>query len=705
MFPCARARFLTTTKTRNKMEKIEILAPAGGYDSVIAAVRSGADAVYAGGKSFSARASAQNFDFEQLCSAVEYCHIHGVKFYLTINTIVFDDEFKQLKQAITEAAKADVDALIVQNMGVARLAQRIAPDLALHASTQMSVHTASGVKAMYEQGFKRVVLAREMSRDEIKKAAEIPVELEVFVHGALCMCVSGQCYFSAMLGSRSGNRGACAQTCRLPFTVAGGKGKYALSLKDNSIIPYLKELEEIGVASAKIEGRMKRPEYVSAAVTACREQRDLGFVTDETAELLRAVFSRTGFTDGYYTGKIGRGMFGTRTKDDVVSADEKLLSKIRAKYKNEAQNIAVTAEFTAHLGERPVLKMTEGIHTAESAADVICEQAKNVALSAEKCFTQLKKTGSTAYSVGDIKLTLDDNISLPVSALNAMRRECTDELDRLRKTVHNYKINDVDINGDFAPYNKSENFTRASVRGTKISPAFKDCELVFVPLFSDIRETQRLKNEGYNVAVEVPRGMFDREKQIEAQFQRVKEIGVTDALCHNIGALHTAKNLGFTLHGGYGLNLVNTYDLLWAEEYGIKDVELSFELTFIRINRLGGNIKRGIITYGHLPLMLCRSCPVKGDGISCKSCKNQSKMTDRKGKSFYLKCDGNCTEVLNCVPLYIAPQEFRTLSTNFNILRFTVENYVENVERIPDFNRISMLNDKFTRGLYKRGVE
>ena len=581
----------------------------------------------------------------------------------------------------------------------------IAPDLALHASTQMSVHTASGVKALYEQGFKRVVLAREMSRDEIKKAAEIPVELEVFVHGALCMCVSGQCYFSAMLGSRSGNRGACAQTCRLPFTVSGGKGKYALSLKDNSIIPYLNELEKTGVASAKIEGRMKRPEYVSAAVTACREQRDLGFVTDETAELLRAVFSRTGFTDGYYTGKIGRGMFGTRTKDDVVSADEKLLSKIRAKYKNEAQNIAVTAEFTARLGEHPVLKMSDGIHSAESTADVICEQAKNVALSAEKCTAQLKKTGSTAYSVGDIKLTLDDNISLPISALNAMRRECTDELDRLRKTVHKYKINDVDISGDFTPYNRSEKFTRASVRGTKISPAFKDCELVFVPLFSDMRETQRLKKEGYNVAVEVPRGMFDREKQIEAQLQRVKELGINRALCHNIGALYTAKKLGFTLHGGFGLNLVNTYDLLWAEEYAISDVELSFELTFNRINRLGGNIKRGIITYGHLPLMLCRSCPVKGDGISCKSCKNQSKMTDRKGKSFYLKCDGNCTEVLNCVPLYIAPQEFRNLSTNFNILRFTVENYVENVERIPDFNRISMLNDKFTRGLYKRGVE
>ena len=355
------------------MNKIEILAPAGGFDSVIAAVRSGADAVYVGGKSFSARASAQNFDFEQLCDAVRYCHIHGVKLYLTINTIVFDDEFENLKRAITEAAKADVDALIVQNMGVARLAKKIAPELPLHASTQMSVHTSSGVRALYELGFKRVVLAREMSREEIKKAAEVPVELEVFVHGALCMSVSGQCYFSAMLGSRSGNRGACAQTCRLPFTVTDGKGKYALSLKDNSIIPYLNELEEIGVASAKIEGRMKRPEYVSAAVRACKEQREQGFVSDETSELLRAVFSRTGFTDGYYTGKIGRGMFGTRTKDDVVSADEKLLSKIRAGYNKEVQNIPVSMEFTARLNENPTLKISDGEHKSiRSSKSPLC---------------------------------------------------------------------------------------------------------------------------------------------------------------------------------------------------------------------------------------------------------------------------------------------------------------------------------------------
>ena len=569
------------------MKQIEILAPAGGFDSVIAAVRSGADAVYVGGKSFSARASAQNFDFEQLRDAVRYCHIHGVKLYLTINTIVFDDEFEDLKQAVTEAARADVDALIVQNMGVARLAQRIAPDLPLHASTQMSVHTSSGVRALYELGFKRVVLAREMSREEIKKAAEVPVELEVFVHGALCMSVSGQCYFSAMIGSRSGNRGACAQTCRLPFTVSNGKGKYALSLKDNSIIPYLNELEEIGVASAKIEGRMKRPEYVSAAVSACREQRDLGFVSDETAELLRGVFSRTGFTDGYYTGRIGRGMFGTRTKDDVVSADDKLLSKIRAGYNKEVQNIPVTMEFTARLNENPTLKISDGGHTVTKQSDVICEQAQNVALSSEKCKAalssekckaQLSKTGSTAYNVNEINIEIDDDVSIPISALNSLRRECTDELDSLRGTAHHYTINEVDISGDFAPYNKSDDKTRASVRGTKISPAFKGYELVFVPLFSDIRELERLKTEGYNIGVEVPRGMFGREEQIETQLKRAKEIGITDALCHNIGALYTAKRLGLTLHGGFGLNLVNTYDLLWAREYGLTDVELSFEL-------------------------------------------------------------------------------------------------------------------------------
>lgn len=686
------------------MKKIEILAPAGGFDSVEAAVRSGADAVYVGEKQFSARASAQNFDVEELKNAVAYCHIHGVKVYVTINTLVFDDEFESLKQAIISAARADADALIVQNMGVARLACKIAPNLALHASTQMSVHTASGVRALYEMGFKRVVLSREMSREEIIKAAQIPVELEVFVHGALCMCVSGQCYFSAMLGSRSGNRGACAQTCRLPFSIREKNG-HALSLKDNSLIHHLQDLQEIGVASAKIEGRMKRPEYVSAAVTACREQRDFGFVTDETARLLRGVFSRTGFTDGYYTDRLGAAMFGTRRKDDVVSADEKLFASIRQNYKDETQNVNITGRFSAALGAYPEFVVSDGVNTVRVTADVKCEQALKVPLCEEKCKVQLRKTGATAYNFKSIEIDIDENISVPLSVINNLRRLALEQLDTKRSVIHDYAINDVDIFDGVSRFSKKRNGVRARVTKTKLGSGFKDCKMVYVPLFADTRELERLIREGFKIGVEIPRGMFGREARIENQLKKVQQLGINDVLCHNVGALYMAKQLEFKLHGGFGLNLVNTYDLLWAEEYGLADVELSFELTFDRINRLGASIDRGIISYGYLPLMLCRNCPAKSEGIDCKSCKNQSKMTDRKGKQFFLNCDGNCTEVLNCVALLVDEKELSTLSTSFNVLRFSVENYVESVENILDFNPKPMLKDKFTRGLYKRGVE
>lgn len=636
------------------MKKIEILAPAGSFDSVIAAVRSGADAVYLGEKAFSARSSAKNFDDEELKKATAYCHIHGVKVYVTINTIVFDDELEKLKEAIISAAEADVDALIVQNMGVARLAHRLVPDLALHASTQMSIHTASGVKALYEMGFKRVVLAREMSKKEIEKCCEIPVELEVFVHGALCMCVSGQCYLSAMIGARSGNRGSCAQPCRLPFSVNNQKGGHALSLKDNSIVNYLDELQNMGVASAKIEGRMKRPEYVSAAVRACVEQRDFGFISDKTQKMLRGVFSRTGFTDAYYIGKTGSHMFGTRTKSDVVSADEKLFSAIRSSYKDEIGNVEITFDFTAKLGENPVLVASDGVHTVKKIADTVTEKAINRPIDAEKCRKQLEKTGSTAYNPTNVNINIDDDISIPLSVINSLRRDVLDELDSARSVVHNYKIN-------------------------------RDYEITFPKFTPPVEKSTRAR---------VP----------QTKLSEMKEIGISDVLCNNLGALYIAKNLGFTLHSGFGMNFVNTLDLLWAEEYGIKDAELSFELDFKRINALGGNIPRGIISYGYLPLMICRSCPVKGAGIDCKTCKNHSKMKDRLGKQFLLKCDGNCTEVLNCDLLFVPDKQNLTLLTSFNILRFSVENYVETVESLNESSLYPMLKDKLTYGLYRRGV-
>ena len=685
--------------------KIEILAPAGSMDSVVAAVRSGADAVYLGEKEFSARSSAHNFDENELKQAVRYCHIHSVKVYVTLNTIVFDDEMQRLKEAILIAARADVDALIVQNMGVARLARQLVPSMHLHASTQMSVHSYLGVKALYEMGFERVVVSREMSRRELEKACEIPVELEVFVHGALCMCVSGQCYFSAMLGSRSGNRGACAQPCRLPFSVGKAKDGHALSLKDNSIIPYITQLEEMGVASAKIEGRMKRPEYVAAAVRACREQRDNGFVSDDTAEALKSVFSRTGFTDGYYTGKTGYEMFGYRRKNDVVAADEKLFSKIRQDYKDELSSIAISGTFTAKIGAKPTLEITDGSHTVKVTSDFICQQAQRVALDKEKCKTQLKKTGATAYFFESLSINTEDSLSLPLSVLNAMRRDALNRLDDLRAVRHNYKINDIEITEPDTSLVPRGNGVRARMTTAKFSPAFKACELIYVPIFTDNEKLKALLAEGFNIGVEIPRGLFKNEERIAKRLGEVKQLGINDALCSNLAAVYMAKAEKMRVHGGFGLNLVNTYDLLWAEEYGLEDAELSFELTFERINRLGGRIARGIITYGHLPLMLTVNCPAKSENISCKSCKNSSEMTDRRGEKFPLKCDGICTEVLNCVPLYIADKEISGLSTSFHTIRLTVENYVETVESICEFTANPMLKVKSTRGLYIRGVK
>ena len=316
-------------------QPIEILAPAGGMESIYPAVRMGADAVYLGAEQFSARAGAQNFSRQELKEAVEYCHIRNVRVYLAVNTLLRDPELKTALSLAEYAASLPVDGFIVQDVGFASLLREAAPKIRLHASTQMSVHTPAGAAALYDAGFSRVVLSRELSLEEIKEIYNAsPIELEVFVHGALCMSVSGQCYFSAMLGSRSGNRGQCAQPCRLPFSVEGGTG-YDLSLKDYSIVSRLKELEAAGVTSAKIEGRMKRPEYVAAATAVCRYAADGKKIPEELAQKMEAVFSRSGFTQGYLTGELGRGMFGIRQKENVEAATSDVLKELRQLYKDE----------------------------------------------------------------------------------------------------------------------------------------------------------------------------------------------------------------------------------------------------------------------------------------------------------------------------------------------------------------------------------
>lgn len=685
--------------------KIEILAPAGSTESLVAAVRSGADAVYLGAKDFSARASAQNFTIDELKEAVSYCKVRDVKVYLTVNTLMFDNELEDALNLISAAHAAGIDAVIIQDIGLASLVKKYIPDLKLHGSTQMTIHTPAGAKALWEMGFSRVVLSRELSLKEIKEIADsCPIELEVFVHGALCMCVSGQCYFSAMLGSRSGNRGMCAQPCRLPFKLKGGSD-HALSLKDNSLVDYLKELEELGVASAKIEGRMKRPEYVSCATRACKEKRDLGFVTDETQNSLASVFSRTGFTDGYLKGLRTGDMFGHRRKEDVTASDEKLLSAIRSTYKDEPQKIAVEFTFTAKLGEAPVLIATDGTNTVTQIGDFKTEAALNVAVTEEKLSALLKKCGGTPYFANRITCDIEDNLSIPAGKINELRRNALAALTDIRGRAERKEISLPAITFDKKTSAPNIPATRARFADTSVPDEYKSCDLIFIPLFSDTEEFTRLLGEGFAVGAEIPRGMFGKEQKIKDKLVELKAAGITHILCHNIGAVHLAKELSFTVHGGFGLNICNTASLEWAQEQGLADVELSFELTAAKINKLGGTIPRGIISYGYLPLMITRACPGHTAKGRCKTCQGTNFLQDRMNKSFIFRCDGICTEILNCVPLLISLQNNDFCNLDFHAFRFTVENSVEKVENPAFFSSQHLNSNNFTRGLYYRGVK
>ena len=682
----------------------EVLAPAGSFEAAVAAVRAGAGAVYLGAKSLSARAFAQNFSFQELSDIVFYCHARGVRVYLTVNTLLTDGDFPCAIQTIQQACVLPVDALIVQDMGLVRMIRQICPSMPLHASTQMSVHTPGGAKLLYEMGFKRVVLARELSVQEIEQIAKsCPVELEVFIHGALCMSVSGQCYLSAMLGGRSGNRGRCAQPCRLPFYVKGGTG-HDLSLKDLSLLSHLHALARLGVCSFKIEGRMKRPEYVYSAVSAAQNTLRRGKTAPEERKRLQDVFSRSGFTDAYYTGRRTPAMFGIRSKNDVTAATEKLLSAIRAQYKDELQNIPVCFRLSVQPDKEALLTVSDNTgHTAVAKGEVP-QQARRLPLSPDICTTQLKKTGGTPFFCTGVSCEIGQGLSMPVAALNRMRRLALDGLlqERAKRTAVACACGRYETQ---APHAAAAPAVRARFADTDIPDCFRACEWIYVPLFSPPEQLRRLMENGFSVAVEIPRGMFGIEAQVEKQLKLVRNCGVTHALVNNIGAIYLAARQGFVLHGGFGLNLMNTQSLDWAQETGLCDTELSFELTARQIGALGGKIKRGILAYGRLPLMLTRNCPQKNARVSCKACGGKSCLTDRKKQRFPIQCAYTCTEILNSVALYLFDCLDRFSGIDFFVLRFSVENHVEKEESFYAFQKKKRLDRAITRGLYFRGVQ
>lgn len=691
------------------MTRTEILAPAGSPESVFPAVRMGADAIYLGAGLFSARGNAGNFSREELSETVKYCHARGVTVHLACNTLIHDDEIASALDLIKFACEIHIDAVIVQDIGLASLIRSAAPKMALHASTQMSVHTPEAAKMLYDMGFERAVLARELSKNEIIQIADTlrqnncPIELEVFVHGALCMCVSGQCYMSAMLGSRSGNRGLCAQPCRLPFD-AGGNG-HDLSLKDLSLISNLRELHEIGVTSFKIEGRMKRPEYVAAAVAACRQSLDRGYVDSDILEKLRAVFSRSGFTDGYYKGNLGAEMFGTRSKEDVTSANSKLLSQIRTLYKDETPKIPVSFSLDIKSGEDARLTACDSDGNISEVKGDIPEAAIKVPLSAERCEGYLKKTGGTPFYVDKIKYNIDDGLSLSAQALNALRRDALSALLAKREDIKPIPFTSPEIPSPRTHKAQNKPSIRAHFRNGDIPDDFLGCELIYIPMFLPDNQINALIDKGFAVAAEIPRAMFGREQEIEKRLGELKALGVYEVLASNIGAVATARKLGMDIHGGFGLNLTNTASLEWAANLNLLDTEVSFELTLKQIEALGGDIPRGIISYGRLPLMLTRNCPHQNDGKGCKNCKVPPMIHDRKGKKFPIVCDKKSCEILNSVPLILSDRQDEIKGIDYQVFNFTVENSVEICGKLRDYLSNAPANGEFTRGLYYRGTE
>lgn len=669
----------------------ELLAPAGSWDAMVAAVRAGADAVYLGAGAFNARRHAQNFSLQantdatpSLAEAVAFCHARRVKVYVTLNTLVLDRELEEALGVAKAACACGADALILQDRGLARRIHACAPDMPLHASTQMTCHTPAGVRQLRNLGFSRVVLAREMTKAEIAACTNLGCELEVFVHGALCMSVSGQCELSAMLGGRSGNRGLCAQPCRLPFAVGHrpSQEEAALSLKDNSLYDHIAELTDMGVASLKIEGRMKRPEYVAAATSVLRDLLDGKKTDPQTLEDLRAVFSRTGFTDGYFTGMRDADMFGKRRAEDMASPA--VLNRLAHLYMRERQSIPVVLTLTAN----PLtLTATDGDGHAVTVTDPDAPVMESV-LAVDRVVAQLQKTGGTPFLV----TATAEAVATSLSAVNALRRRALEVLLEARTATAPVRFIETSPPHTDLPHGLLHGLV---ARVESLEQIKGDADAWIVPLGK--------RPDVPHWGVEIPRGLFGRETVVQKQLERAAADGAAFALCNTVGAIPLAKAAGIPPIAGAFLHILNTDSLYAVAEDGAQAAILSFELTFPQMRFAEGKGCMGIFAYGRQPLMLLRSCPVSV-AVGCLSCGGNSVLTDRRGTEFPVRCAGECSELLNAVPLYLADMLPALPAHDFLYLHFTDEAPARVSRVLDQYRNGGKPPADFTRGLYKRGV-
>lgn len=681
---------------------MEILSPAGSFESLVAGVRAGADAVYLGAGDFNARRNADNFSQDDLIKACEYCHIKGVKVYLTINTLVSDIEKKSAVNTAVAAAKAGVDAFIVQDLGLSRLLRQALPEIHLHASTQMSVHSCGALPILKEMGFTRVVAAREMDKTSLaelcKKAAELSIEVEVFVHGALCMCLSGQCYLSSLLGGRSGNRGLCAQPCRLPFSVEGGTG-HDLSLKDLSLIPNIDELKNMGVKSLKIEGRMKRSEYVAAATAACRAALYKTEKAQQLGGILGNVFSRSGFTNGYFCAKAGKDMFGIRTADDVQMTAS-ALNSTHELYRSERNSVEISARLWIKDSMESKLELSDGEHTV-SVAGEIPQKAIKAPASEESCKAQIAKLGSTCYILRDFQCEIEDGLMLPASVLNSMRREAVEKLDEMRGKPREIKVYEAQYTPSDSHIKNKKSVIARFRTSDQIPKNLEGIDAICLPIESNF---EAIKDLSIKKIIDIPRGMLGKEESILNRLKKAKECGYSMALCGNLAAITLCKQAGISPIADFGINIYNSDSLTAVEEMGVSAAVLSFENSVDAINMFGTGLPRGIIAYGRLPLMIFKNCPGK-NGKGCGKCSGITSITDRKNIEFMVSCRENFSELYNSRPVYILDRLSEFSNLDFIVIYFTDESKAECEKIILAAKTGEVPLGEYTRGLYYRTVK
>ena len=692
---------------------LELLAPAGSMEALRAAVQNGADAVYLGVGTFNARQSAKNFTIQTLQEAVKYCHVRGVQVHLTLNTLVADRELEEAQSLIRQAAAAGVDAFIVQDLGIVRLCRAIAPTVPIHGSTQLTVHSLPGVLLCAAWGMTRVVLSRELSREEIRYiCANSPIEIEVFGHGALCMCYSGQCYLSAAIGGRSGNRGRCAQPCRQMYGFGRAEHKYPLSLKDNCLVHYVKDLEAMGVASLKLEGRMKKPEYVATVTSVYRKALDEGNVTRLMMNALMAAFNRQGFTDGYYSGNIGPHMFGIR-EDKPES--QKWLEEARNSYE-AVENSLVDVKFYAMItaqGSQLAVEDPQGhICKTEGPSPEI---ARNVALTAEALAARLAKTGGTPYRCVDVKCQIEPGLTLSAAAINAMRRDVLTQLTALRarreipqpgkprKLIPTF-------GSRTAPVLTVQVTTRDQITGRllKMKPA-----VLYVPLhliLEDLTYFQTLA-QNQRICAVAPKIVHDSElEKLKGGLRMVRSIGIREVLVGNLGLLIPARECGMVIRGDSGLNVFNSRTMEELKELELASACLSFEMTLPQIRDISKPIDTEMLVYGRMSLMVTENCIMKNRTGQCVCTQGPQKLVDKTGAEFPIIKDGaSCRSVLlngKKLSMLDRQEELQRLGLWGLRLCFTTENQKE-VDRVLNDSQNPAPFDPgaCTRGLYLRGLD